>query len=96
MLVDAEGIEHLDVRIVLQTDDDEQIYMSFHGLRHGPATTMARLARGEPVEPSEYYFRIAPFFETASKRYAWLNRILTVGIGHRVQAGPIYYIYEIL
>jgi hypothetical protein len=96
MLSDSKGVAHVDVRLALQTDDREQIYMTYRGLRHGPPEVMARLERGESVEPHEYYFRIAPSFETGSTKYAWLNRILAVGIGHRLAAGPIYYIYEIL
>ena len=44
---------------------------------------MARLAQGETVDPSEYYFRVAPVFETGAERYAWLNKILAVGVGER-------------
>jgi hypothetical protein len=29
---------------------------------------MARLARGQAVDPDSYYFRIAPMFETSVKR----------------------------
>ena len=54
------------------------------------------LARGESVDPSDYYFRISPTFETGRKKYSWLNRILAVGIGRRMPSGPIYDIYEIL
>jgi hypothetical protein len=96
MVVDSSGVAHVDVRLALETDDDERIYMTYRGLRHGPHEVMARLERGEPVEPDEYYFRIAPTFETGSKKYAWLNRILAVGVGHRLADGPVYYIYEIL
>jgi hypothetical protein len=96
MVVDSSGVAHVDVRLALETDDGERIYMTYHGLRHGPPDVMARLERGEPVEPDEYYFRIAPVFETGSKKYAWLNRMLTVGVGHRLADGPVYYIYEIL
>jgi hypothetical protein len=96
MVIDPDGVAHVDVRVTLQTTDGERIYMSYRGLRHGPPDVMARLERGSPVEPSEYYFRIAPWFETGSKKYAWLNRMLAVGIGHRLAAGPVYYVYEIL
>jgi hypothetical protein len=96
MLVDSEGVAHVDVRLPLQTDDGEPIYMHYRGLRHGPPAVMGRLEHGEPVAPDEYYFRIVPFFETSSKKYAWLNRIVTVGIGHRLEAGPVYYVHEVL
>ena len=47
-------------------------------------------------DPDEYYFRITPQFETGSSKYAWLNKIIAVGIGDRQKAGPIYYVHEIL
>jgi hypothetical protein len=96
MLVRSDAVVLPDVRVTLQTDDDHLILMSYSGLRHGPTEVMDRLTRGEPVESSEYYFRIAPRFETGSERYGWLNRILAVGTGHRLPAGPIYDVYAIL
>jgi len=37
---------------------------------------MARVTRGEPVDPAEVYFRSAPRFETAEPAYQWLTRPL--------------------
>ena len=62
ILVRADGVTQLDVRLVLETDDKELIYMTYRGLRHGPAAVMERLGRGETVDPSEYYFRTTPYF----------------------------------
>jgi hypothetical protein len=61
-----------------------------------PAEVMDRSARGEPVESSEYYFRIALRCETASERYGWLNRILAIGTRHRLPAEPIHDVYAVL
>ena len=61
-----------------------------------PPDVVARIDRGESVDPASYYFRISPFFETAAASYAWLNRVVAVGIGHRTPAGPIYSIFEVL
>jgi len=86
----------LDVRLTLRTDDEAMIYMTYRGLRHGPAEVMQRLNAGEPVDPSSYYFRMTPIFETASQRYAWLNGIVAVGVGRREPTGPVYQIHEVL
>jgi hypothetical protein len=96
LLQRQDGVTVLDVRILLRTDDGEHIYMAYRGLRHGPAEVMARLAAGEVVDPASYYFRIAPVFETASRKYAWINRIVAVGTGRREPAGPIYSVEEVL
>ena len=94
-IVRADGAVLLDARVVLRTDDGATIAMTYEGIRSGPAETMARLARGEAVDPGDYYFRTLPRFATSDARYEWLNRILAVGIGHRLPEGPVYSIFEI-
>ena len=96
IVVRTDGVWQLDVRLPLQTDDGALINMSYKGFRHGPAAVLERLNRGETVDPSEYYFRTAPFFETASAKYAWLNGIVAVATGHRTASGPTYQVYEVL
>ena len=91
-----DGSLNIDVRLVLRTDDSELIALRYTGIRHGPPEVLERVARGEPVDPADYYFRISPQFETGSTRYAWLNNIVAVGRGYRRPAGPIYEIYEVL
>jgi hypothetical protein len=86
----------LDIRLVLKTDDEALIGMTYKGIRHGPPDILARIDRGEAVDPASYYFRIAPFFETAAPKYDWLSRILAVGIGFRREDGPIYSLFEVL
>jgi hypothetical protein len=96
MLVRGDGVVLPDVRMTLRTDDAQLIFMRYGGMRHGPPGVMERLARGESVDPAEYYFRISPQFETGSLKYAWLNKIIAVGAGHRLPTGPIYYVHEVL
>ena len=45
---------------------------------------------GDPVDAGEYYFRVAPFFETASPKYDWLNRIGAVGGPARTDRCELY------
>jgi len=96
ILLRRDGVLQLDVRLTLETDDEQLIYMTYHGFRHGPAEVIARLNRGEAVAASEYYFRIAPMFQTGSEKYAWLNGIVAAGVGDRKAAGPRYQVFEIL
>lgn len=95
-LTRADGVLTLDVRLTAETDDGFLIHVTYDGMRHGPPAVMARLAKGETVDPSEMYFRIAPQFETAAPGYQWLNRLLAVGIGERLPQGPRYHIHEVL
>ena len=94
--VRADGTWALDVRLVMETDDGALIGMTYRGLRHGPKDVIDAIARGEQVSPASYYFRIAPFFETASDKYGWLNGVVSVGLGHRLPSGPIYQVFEVL
>jgi hypothetical protein len=91
-----DGALQLDVRLTLKTEDGHLIGMIYRGYRYGPAAVIDRLNRGEKVEPSEYYFRTAPFFETSSEKYGWLNRIVAIGNGHRLPSGPVYDVFEVL
>jgi hypothetical protein len=86
----------LDCRLVLETADGALIEMTYGGIRVGAPDILARLASGDPVDPAEYYFRINPLFHTADPKYAWLNDVLTIGIGHRLPEGPLYNVFEVL
>lgn len=93
----TDGALQLDVRLTLKTDDGELIGMTYRGVRHGPIDVIERLNRGDPVDASEYYFRTAPFFETSSTKYGWLNRVVAVATGHRPPAGLLLYdVFEVL
>ncbi len=95
-VTNAAGILELDVRLVIETDDGALINCQYTGMRHAPAEVMAKLAAGEAVSWRDMYFRIAPRFETSDPRYDWLNRILAIGIGERLDDGPRYHIHEVL
>ena len=96
LLLRSDGVLELDLRITLETDDGALIYMTSFGLRHGPPEVLAALARGESIDPSTYYFRTAPRFETSAPAYAFLNRLVAIASGDRRPTGPIYTINEIL
>jgi hypothetical protein len=96
LLTRADGSSQQDVRMILRTDDGALIVMTYRGVRHAPPEVNARIARGEAVGASEYYLRTAPFFETSSPAYAWLNTIVSVGIGERRPHDVVYQVFEIL
>ena len=96
LLLRSDGVLELDLRVTLETDDHALIYMTFQGLRHGPPDAIAALGRGEVVDPATYYFRTLPRFETSAEKYAFLNRIITVGVGETRADGAVHTIDEIL
>jgi len=78
-----DGSRVLDVRILLQTDDGQKIYVSWRGI--------ASASPGGALNA-----RILPVFETAAAKYAWLNNVVAVGV-YRPDLGKIAYrIYRIL
>ncbi|HPE61300.1 MAG TPA: DUF3237 domain-containing protein [Thiolinea sp.] len=77
-LVQAGGSAILEARYTLRTDDDALIFIINRGFRTGRPEVLARIMAGEPVEPSEYYFRAAPVFETGAESYQWLNYTVAV------------------
>ncbi len=96
LLLRSDNVLELDLRITLETDDQARIYMTFQGLRHGAPEVIAALGRGEAVDRASYYFRTVPRFETSTESYAFLNRMVTVGVGEARPDGAIHRIYEIL
>ncbi len=92
----SDAVLELDLRITLETDDHALIYMTFQGLRHGPPDVITAFSRGEVVDPTRYYFRTVPRFETSAEAYAFLNRIVTIGVGETRPGGAVHRIDEIL
>ena len=79
----SDTVAELDTRYALRTHDGAIIEIRNFGYRVGPPETLARLARGEDVDPALYYMRTHPRFETGDPRYAWLNHTICVGSGMR-------------
>ena len=82
-----------DIRYTLQTDDGDVLYVQSRSVRHGPAEVLARLGRGESVDPAEYTFRACTRIETAAPDLDWLNKGVFVAVGARAAAGVIYATY---
>ena len=80
----SDGASELNVRATLQTDDDALIYVWYRGVIYRP-------------EGGETYWRTTPVFETASEKYAWLTRIVSVGVGRGgVPGKAAYSVYQVL
>jgi len=84
------------VRGTLKTEDGALIYAYYRGILEASPEAMARIRAGEEVDPAEYYFRTSPVFETGAEKYAWLNRIVAVGLGQIKPNRVIYQVYAIL
>ena len=81
--VRGDGSMRLDVRIVLETDDNEMIYMTYGGV--GLATADGGLS-----------LRTTPQFETSSPKYSYLNSIQAVATGSVGPGTVSYEVYELV
>jgi len=92
-IVRPDGTADIDTRYTLRTHDAAHIMLTTTGLRHGPPDILARLARGDEVDPASYYFRLVLRFETSDERYAWLNRTIGIASGMRTADAVAYDAY---
>jgi muconolactone delta-isomerase len=90
-IVRPDGTALGDIRYTLRTDSGDLLYVRSRSVRHGAPEVLARLARGEPVDPAEYVFRAATTIETAAPDLDWLNKGVFVTVGGR---GPGTVSYE--
>ena len=82
-IIGPDGFTRLEARYVIRLDDGALVYVDNRGVRFGPPEVMARITRGEPVDPAQVYFRSAPRFETGAPAYQWLTRPLFIASGAR-------------
>ena len=92
-IVTSEGLAIIDTRYLLKADDGSLIYLQTRGYRYGPADVMAEVAKGSPVDPNKYYFRLYMTFETSSQKYKWLNQAMAVGYAMRLGQAVVYDAY---
>jgi hypothetical protein len=96
VLLRPDGTRTLDVRATLRTDDGHLIYLVSRGIFDVAPATFERLLAGEEVDPSEYYLRLTPVFETASEPYGWLNRLVAVSVGRFTATAVHQVVYAVL
>jgi hypothetical protein len=92
----ADGSLDIHARYTLESDTGALVQVDSKGMRHAPPEVLARLARGEDVDPSQYYFRTVMRFETAHPTTAWLNKIMAIARGARERNAVKLEVYEVL
>ena len=95
-LIRRDNVMEVDVRLILETEDKQLIYMAWKGLRHAPKEVMDRLLRREIVDPEAYYFRTTPYFETSSEKYGWMNRICSIASGSVSPNARTFDVFQVL
>jgi len=94
-IVRRDGAADIQARYIIEADTGAHIVVNSAGLRHGPPDVLEKLARGDKVDPSDYYFRTVMRFETADPAADWLNRILALARGAREARSVRLDVYEV-
>jgi hypothetical protein len=92
-LVLEDGTAVADLRYTLETETGALLYVQGQGVRHGSTEVLARLARGEDVDASDYTFRVSVRIETGDPELNWLNKGVFVCVGGRQPGKVIYETY---
>lgn len=82
-IVRNDGAIELDARYAIKEARGGLVQVISQGMRHGPPEVLARLARGETVPASEYFFRTIMRFETGASELAFLNKTIAVASAER-------------
>jgi hypothetical protein len=90
-----DGVAEIEARYTLETGDGALIYVRNPGIRTASREVMERLARGDTCDPSEYYFRTRPEFETGATQYQWLHTLVAICAGERLPEEVILSFYEV-
>jgi hypothetical protein len=91
----SDGVLEIAAHYVIRADDGGLIEVRSDGLRHGPDEVMQRLARGEAVDPGEYFFRTLVRFTTGAPAWLHLNRVMALAVGRREARRVILDFYRI-
>ena len=81
---------------MLQEDDGTLIYLQNRGFRWASPEAMKKMANREPVDPSEYYMRVAPIFDVEEGKHDWLNKHVFIGAGDKTQGGNVIRYYKLV
>jgi Protein of unknown function (DUF3237) len=94
-IIEPDGFTRLEARYVARLTDGTLVYIENCGVRFGPAEVMARMTRGEPVDPEQIYFRTTPRFEVEGKAHQWLTRALFIALGVRHPDRVVLSVFEV-
>ena len=95
-ITESDAVTYVDARYVIETADGVRIEVRNQGIRHGPQDVIRRLAMGEPVAPTEYYFRTTPRFYPPHGHYDWLKRSLFIAMAERYSDLVIVRVFKVL
>lgn len=91
-----DGVVQFEAVYLLETSDGAGIVVKNRGCRHASPEVLAKMNSFQRVEPTEYYFRVAPIFEAPKGPHDWLNRTVIVGAADRNQNYSDFTYYAVM
>jgi len=94
LIIDPDGVAHLDVRATFETHDGAFIYVQYFGTCVINEAVQAALAGTGDVDYGGTEFFIAPRMECGDERYKWVNKIIAVAEGRFVNGRVEYKVFQ--
>ena len=80
IVVGADGIARLDVRVTIRAETGELIHMASQGRAVLGDEARGTFLAGETVAPPDLFARSTTQFETSGSSYEWLNACVAIGV----------------
>lgn len=95
-IVRKDGVTELEALYQFKTDEGTIIFIKNLAIRVASPEVAAKIARGEQVDPGQYYFRGTPRFEAPKGKYGWINDAIFVATGERNPGLVIIRVWRVL
>lgn len=94
-IIRPDGKCELSARYAIQLEDGATIYIENNGIRTVPEEYVEEVKAGKFVDPSAYYFRTIPTFETYHPKYKWLMNNIFVCYASRLPENVLLTFYKV-
>jgi hypothetical protein len=91
-----DGVTELEAHYQFMTSDGVIIYIKNQGIRVTTPEVAAKIARGEPVDGSEYYFAAVPKFEAPEGKYYWMNNAIFICKGRKNPNDVSIFVWKVM
>lgn len=90
-----DGLTSIEARYFIKTGDGTVIEVTNPGVRTASQEVIEKLAKGEAVDPKDYYFRTTPRFVVKDGPYGWMRRKVFVARGIRKPDSVVIDFYSV-
>lgn len=94
-LVRMDGVVEVEASYVMQVQSGAKVVVKNTGILKASGAVLGALAVGDVPDPSSYYFRTRPSFESGDEELAWLNRTVAVGVAEVGRDQVVVTVYRV-